>query len=461
MSAFAVISGLAACVGADAATTTAADAGVEAGTDAPVTGAEAGIDSAVTPDAAKPCTLAKGTSGAKDPSFQQGVKAAITANQATAFKAHGGFMSSGAIYVYGGAPGCAGTAVSPGIVRYTASGDLDTAFGVGGLGCIAVPGAGAEPWQGARDPKTGRIVMVGNSSGSGLSVVCLKADGKADTGCLDGVGNVVMGLPSTPTTAYPGGVTALGVAFDSKGRIVIVGGDGDPFTKASFGFVLRLNPASAAIDPTFNAGKPVYVAGVSGFSALHIDDQDAIYVGGAIAAGADAGTWRVYKYTTAGALETDVFWAAGGGFNAYRTADSSAEDIPRRLVASSDGTLAMAGAGNGHPSVNLYSTTGLLDKSYSASAPTTWNTGYVLDGLAAQCDGKVLLGGWADPTQAGAFLTRIDPVTGTVDPGFAGIGSLTVATDAFVSVMFDETNGMIVLVENHANTGVALYRYVP
>ena len=340
---------------------------------------------------------------------------------------------------------------------------LDTTFGVGGLGCIQIPGD-TEAWSAARDPGTGRIVLTGSAPGVGLPIVCLKADGTADTNCLGGNGNVVIGgLPGAPaSTASPSG---LGVAFDAKGRIVIVGGDGDPLNPAQWGFIARLDPTTENYDPTFNKGQPIYLQTVSGFTAV-MTDGVLIYAAGASNAPSKTGYDETRRYTEAGDL--DLSWAGGGGYNSYNVGDSTSKvDVPRRIFRSTpqSGNFAVAGSGNGHPAANHYLSGCMIRSGYIAPG-ATWNpSGTLVDGATVQCDGKLVLGGWTGASDRSGSLVRLTALGNAIDPTFGTGGTVAAlggaSANTFSTVMFDDKTGTLVVGLNNNDTAVTLLRLIP
>jgi uncharacterized delta-60 repeat protein len=222
------------------------------------------------------------------------------------------------------------------VVRYTASGALDTTFGGRGAGgkVATAVGYSAAATAVALDA-SGRIVVTGWSqatSGAARDVAVLRYTA---SGTLD----VLFGSSGKVTTAVgPGSDTGYAVAIDGSGRIVIGGsasnGNNDDVA------VLRYT-TSGALDTTFGTGGKVTTAVGPGNDvgrALRLDDVGRIVVAGSASNGTDDDV-AVLRYTTSGALDTTF-----GGTGKVTTALGVGADVGRALVIDGSKRLVVAGS---------------------------------------------------------------------------------------------------------------------
>ncbi len=140
------------------------------------------------------------------------------------------------------------------IVRYTASGSLDTSFAGDGVQTIDPNPAGEEGLGGVAVQPDGKIVAVG-SAGSGFLVVRLLPDGALDETFGSG-GMVKTNLGGS----FPDAANAVAILAD--GRLVVTGSadwDFNDSTRQDIG-VARYLP-NGLLDPTFGAGGVVVTPG--------------------------------------------------------------------------------------------------------------------------------------------------------------------------------------------------------
>lgn len=282
---------------------------------------------------------------------------------------------NGTITVVGGAE-MAATGADIAVVRYRANGSLDRSFGGDGIVTTSVaPSGDTETAVAAALQADGRLVVVANRVDADrdrhINVARYGVDGSLDT--RFGVGGVV----TLPIGGPDEGESAVDVAVQSDGRIVVAGvaHDANGFTTDSL--VVRLL-ANGSFDPRFG---------------------------------------------TAGVARVDV-----SPLSAIRGATSLAIDQSGRIVMAGSGRFPST---NTDPVVVRFSTRGVLDRSFGVDGIVTLPMGSssssdVASGVEIQSDGRIVIAGdtFSEQTQKDVLVARLD-ANGALDPTFHGDGIVT------------------------------------
>jgi uncharacterized delta-60 repeat protein len=155
------------------------------------------------------------------------------------------------------------------VVQFTAGGQLDPSFGAsdtGGLQGMAVvgDGTGADFASDVALDASGRIVVSG-SSGASLAVARLNSDGSLDSTFTGGAasGNAPGFITLPPTTGYGIDGSAVSVALEGTGQIVLVSSALDNNTGFGVGFTLAELNSNGSLDLSFGTNND----GVAGVEA--------------------------------------------------------------------------------------------------------------------------------------------------------------------------------------------------
>jgi uncharacterized delta-60 repeat protein len=217
-----------------------------------------------------------------------------------------------------------------GVARYTASGQLDASYGVGGKVTTGFASADAEPFAIALQAN-GKVVLAGyafdfNRQESDIAMARYNTDGTLDAGFGTG-GKVVADLGSTDDMIRS-------LAIQSDGRIVAAGLSGGNFAVTRY-------TSSGMVDGGFGTSGVAridFAGGADAAAAVVLDSQGRILVAGQAANATGGNDFGVARLTTAGIL--DATFGSGGKV----TIDFAAgNDIPSSMALTSDGKLLLAG----------------------------------------------------------------------------------------------------------------------
>jgi uncharacterized delta-60 repeat protein len=240
------------------------------------------------------------------------------------------------------------------VVRYTASGALDTTFGMGG---IVVTNVGDDYYsfgQGVVVQSDGKIVVAGYTYNGGyeFAVVRYTPSGALDAGF--GTGGIALTSLGNDADAY-----GTCVALQSDGKIVVGGG-------------VELYDDSVALPPNSN------IAPASKPNSGTIED------------------FALVRYTTAGVPDTTF----GTGGAVLTTVGNGDYGYGQSVKVQSDGKIVLAGgAYNGTYTfgVSRYTPAGALDSSFGSGGIVITLIGSESygEGVALQSDGKIVVAGYA------------------------------------------------------------------
>jgi uncharacterized delta-60 repeat protein len=350
-------------------------------------------------------------------------------------------LSTGEVYV-------AGTSGDDfALVRFTGAGVLDTTFGGGdGIAITDISGAGSEDQAFAVsvDTATGNVVVAGqtgNNETSDFGLVRYTSSGALDSG-FGGDGIVTTDFPAAVedvalavTTLAGGGVVAAGFTDTNP--------DGDIDAND---FALAAYTSSGALDSSFDGdtgngnGRVTTDFGsdddFANAALLTTAGSKIVVAGSTDPATVDSGDFAIARYgASTGVLDTtfdgdgretvSFVEVAGNGDTAYGLAtDSSSRILVTGFAGPSNGDCAVA---------RLDGTSGALDNTFSTdgkqvvstpSSPPTLNTQDSCTSVLVQADGKIVLAGNEGSANGRFLLIRVDGATGTPDPAFDTDGIL-------------------------------------
>jgi uncharacterized delta-60 repeat protein len=308
------------------------------------------------------------------------------------------------------------------IARYLANGQVDDAFGSGGV--VRKTFVKGSQIYGLAVDASNRIIVVGSVPGKSASWVPVVARYTAN-----GAPDISFGVSGTGVvTLADGKYTGVfrAVTLDSSGRIVVVGMSGSAMK------VARLT-SSGVLDKSFNlTGQYLFTAFMSDAYAVRtqtIDSKEYIVIAGkrAVVNGSwywDAAIWR---FTDAGAL--DVGFGTGGMVVAdYFGHNDSYED----LAIDSDNRIVVAATADttGGPSYTLqfvlarFTASGAPDASFGTNGwvwPTPGLGHDLARAIAIQADGRILAAGYASNSDTWRLMAWRFMPDGAVDSSF-GMG---------------------------------------
>jgi uncharacterized delta-60 repeat protein len=307
----------------------------------------------------------------------------------------------------------AGAAAMP---AFAASGDLDAEFG--GDGKVTTEfAAGSASAEAVVVQSDGRILAVG-SAGDGFALARYRPDGSLDPSF--GAGEVVTHFAGTTC----GGANA--VAMQMNGKIVAAGrvSYGPGCSRSRFALA-RYTP-TGTLDGSFgNGGRVITRFGGAWANGVAVQSNGRIVV---VGGGGQNRGFAVARYRTNGTLDA-TFSGDGKARNGLRLAFSEAKDVAiqddGRIVAA--GVVDFYGF-----AVARYNSNGTLDRFFSGDGLVATTPGAGEGGansLAMQANGKIVVAGSTDGAHEGGdtfgpskfTLVRYLP-DGTLDPTFGHNG---------------------------------------
>src|SRR6266852_3644898 len=322
------------------------------------------------------------------------------------------------------------------VMRFTTAGVLDPTF-AGGRG-IAItdidPGLFDFAIAAAVQPADNKILAAGSSGLAGQGMIAMvryDQNGVLDTAGFGTAGTG--GIVRTPTPAGWSSASASAIVVQADNKIVVAA-----LTFASTGntgiALIRYN-SNGALDTTFNAAGPtagIVTAtigpGLAGDTcALGLQGDGKIVVAGA----SQNGNLVLYRYDTAGVLDTLNFGTNGTGGSTVTALPTAA--MSPALAFRSDGRIILVSGTNVNQVVLHYGTDGVLDTTFGGAPGgivTTDIGGSVnfANAVAVQSDDKIVVAGHANVNiNAGTSdisLVRY-AVDGALDTTFGTAGIMT------------------------------------
>ena len=348
----------------------------------------------------------------------------------------------------------------PGLAR-AAPGRLDPTFGPGGTVTtkIGVAGSGSAV---ALQPD-GKIIVAGVAESpvpippNQRSVARFALARYTSTGGLD----PTFGTGGTVTTDFGDLAFAFAsaVALQPDGKIVVVGGAGNPGT---FSFALARYLPDGGIDLTFGSGGKVTTDfgadPLSGASALAMQSDGKIVLAGRTG-DVSVSNFALARYRPDGGLDFTF------GANGKVTTDFGADDSASAVAVQPDGRIVVAGSTGIFPGIfpsggydfalARYTPDGTLDPTFGSGGRITTDFGGsdVAQALALQADGKIVAAG----SNNAAFALARYIANGSLDPTFGTGGKVTTDFGAASAVAI-QPDGKIVA---SGGSPFALARYEP
>ncbi|HEY7641257.1 MAG TPA: Calx-beta domain-containing protein [Steroidobacteraceae bacterium] len=296
--------------------------------------------------------------------------------------------------------------LSVALVRYNADGTLDTTFGSGGKVFGALLGRAFD----VAILPDGRIVVAGDAP---------VANDPADFGDFlvaryqsNGALDATFGTSGVVVTDTSFGTDlARNIVVQPNGALVVSGDpiDTDPSLRTS---VARYD-ASGALDPSFNSGGKLVLAGAHVGRGLALQSDGRLVLAGSMPVTNvpdDFTHFAVIRLNADGTFDSSF----GSGGTAT-TSITGRTDVAHAVTIQADGKIVVAGEGNlVNPNFALvrFDRNGALDTSFAVNGKLQVDFAGLEDGaenVALQSDGKIVAGGLATARTAGYGLIRVIP----------------------------------------------------
>ncbi len=293
--------------------------------------------------------------GALDPSFGTGGQ--VTTD-------FGGFDSAQAVAVQSDGKIVAAGSSGGGdfaLARYNADGTLDSTFGSGGK--LTTDFGGFDAASALAIQHDGRIVVTGRTGSGDFALARYNGDGSLDS---------TFGSGGKVTTDVGGFDAALGVALQSDGKIVAVGGGG-----SGSDFVVARYSANGSLDSSFGSGGLV-TTNLGGFEAATAvalqTDGKIVATGSTFSSGFQQ--FVLTRYNTDGSIDSSF-----GTDGKVLTDFGLGSGFGGALVIQPDGKIVAAGRAGSDFVVARYNTDGSPDASFGSGGRATTDFG----GATALC----------------------------------------------------------------------------
>jgi uncharacterized delta-60 repeat protein len=343
-------------------------------------------------------------------------------------------QADGKIVAAGSSIAAGGTISSFALARYNTDGTLDGDFGSGGRVTTLLGNA-----FGAALQQDGKIVVVG-TTGSDFALARYNADGSLDAAF--GTGGVV-------TTDFNGSFqdSARDVVIQSDGKIVVVGST-SPIIIGTNLAMARYN-SDGTLDSAFGTGGKVNIGSTSGNGVALQSDGKIVVVGGTSAGRIQSGSRFVILRFDGGGNPDGAFGADGRVTVDFGTPFSSAGDV----VIEPDDQIVAAGTVGSDFALARLNANGSVDESFGIHGKVLTDFGGSTDGavgVAVQADGKIVAAGSRIASSAPNFsfaVARYFP-DGGLDANFGAGGRVltTLAASSDARGVAIQQNGNIIAV---------------
>jgi len=324
--------------------------------------------------------------------------------------------------------------------RFNPDGALDMSFARFGKAIVDFGGTNAFANAVAIQPD-GKILAAG-ACGDAFAIVRFTTNGFLDT-TFNGNGIVT-------TQLGVGRNSAVGIAFQPDGRIVIAG---DAFNGVDNDFAVLRYTTNGSLDTSFNGTGYAIAAIDTGEDEAHgvkIQGDGKIVVAGAAAIGGTVADIAAIRFNTNGTIDNSF------GLFGRMAVGIDAGAIGSSLAIQSDGKILIAGLAiigmSADIAVIRLDTNGFLDSSFNGTGKVTTPIGLGVDYgtcMALQPDGKIMVGGFTAIGAHYEFASVRYRADGNLDSSY-GIGGKAVAefddsADNFEYAVALDSNGRVVL----------------
>ncbi|MBL9113650.1 MAG: cadherin-like beta sandwich domain-containing protein [Verrucomicrobiaceae bacterium] len=320
------------------------------------------------------------------------------------------------------------------LARYTATGALDTTFGVGGKVTTQI-GSGEDIARGVAVQSDGKIVVAGytyNGSNEDVAVLRYNNNGTLDTS---------FGTAGKVTTPIGGSTADLGrqLTIQSDGKLLVVG---NSHNGSNNDVILLRYTTSGALDTTFaTGGKAVTAIGTDddyGFDVAEQSDGKLVVAGSTKTAGLY--DFAFVRYTATGLLDTSF---DGDGKASFAMGSAGGNDHAYGVAVQSDGKIIAAGAAsngaNNDFALLRLTSSGVLDPLFGQNGRLTQSFGSGEDvaySMALQADGRFVVAGYTNNgSNDDIAIARywIDRVPAVVTTGVTALGGTSVTLNGSVN----------------------------
>jgi uncharacterized delta-60 repeat protein len=390
------------------------------------------------------------SAGALDPTFGNGTGYVTTSpsnggsGRAALSQPDGKILAAGIVYT--------SKAQEFGVVRYNTNGSLDTSFGSGGsavadfssyygnkssLSVLATVADAAALYPQAGTVNDGKIVLVGHgvigsrtSDQGALLLARFNANGTLDT-TFGNKGELV-------TTFSVAGDGLSRVVIQPDGKIVASMGNNTGFELA------RYNP-NGTLDTTFGSGGEVTTSFGQGFgtNGLLLQPDGKLIVAGATY---QANDWEMARYNPNGSL--DATFGSGGAISGpFGNGIESGGAALYPTGSANAGKIIAVGLASDAPESGLvvgrYNPDGSPDTTFGTGGEVTTPTGAAPTGVAIAADGKLVVCGNYNGTQAVFRFNADSSVYSSFGAGGIVTTAVGVGGGSYFSVVL-QSNGDIV-----------------
>jgi uncharacterized delta-60 repeat protein len=355
------------------------------------------------------------------------------------------------------------------IARYNVDGTPDSSFGQAGLVQVASPiGFGVRAL--ALEPD-GHIVAAGQTAGGIFALARYTADGNLDT-AFGSDGMVLTSFPGWDSAFAQAVALTAPTAAHPNGEIILAGETEQNVPGGHLNMALAEYDDQGHLDPSFGAGGLVTTAIGSTddeVAGVAVQSDGKIVAAGYSNQGATGYDIALVRYRPDGSLDT------GFGTGGKVTTDlGSADDEATGVVIQPDGRIVAAGfsspGGNPHDiALACYNPDGSLDRSFGSGGVVTSALGPSVDvfanGVALQPDGKIVVAGTEVLGSTGSdfavarYLGDSLVPAGTLDATFGAGGTVLTAGPALGYQTAVQPDGKVLVVGG--GNGFALARYNP
>jgi len=334
---------------------------------------------------------------------------------------------------------------------WAGAGDLDPAFGAGGVTLIGF-GSGADRGEALAVQQDGRIVAAGaafNGTDEDFAVVRILFDGSLDPSFGSG-GRVITPIGSEDDHANA-------IAIQDDGRILVAGQSKAGGVER---FAIVRYDTNGALDASFGAGGIVVSAypGPAGIAGMTLQaDQKIVVAGAHDPALLVPAEFALERYNANGTLDP-TFGTGGRAATTIQTAGNGAAAV----LVQPDGKLVATGIaatflGSTFATVR-YNANGTLDGTFAAGGIAQTSVGPGFAGglcVARQADGKLVVGGGRDGSSAFVLVRYLQ--NGTLDATFATGGIGTTPHNGPAVAIAVEPDGRLAAAGGIADFGLARF----